>query len=287
MSRRRQSHPYRPRRSSYDSPPAHVSGQVSGRSPFELWLARYSWQHWPKESWLIAFLVLASWAYLDGKLLVSTALGIVVTGLIYRLQGNDQRLWQGWKHQLTFLLLSGGLTTFSVYVSTGIWLEAEQPWLASGLLLQNIGLVGIISFLAWQMQLVKAKTPGDDLTVLLDQLTFDDPLKRLIAVRQVRDYVLSGKLSSGKLSNKGDLPTRLSQPLSMSKSHVVDCFRVMLSKENDPLVKEAILESLQAWDSLPSPPKRFKPSQAPVIPPNMKNSQNSPIFVRHAQTDEV
>jgi hypothetical protein len=275
MSRRRQSHPYRPRRSPYDSLPTNVSG----RSPFELWLARYSWQHWPKESWLIAFLVLASWAYLDGKLLVSTALGIAVMGLIYRLQGNDQGLWQGWNHQLTFLLLSGGLTTFSVYVSTGIWLEAEQPWLASGLLLQNIGLVGIISFLAWQMQAVQTKTPGDDLTLLLDQLTFDDPLKRLIAVRQVRDYVLSGKLS-----NKGDRP---SQPLSMSKSHVVDCFRVMLSKESDPLVKEAILESLQAWDSLPTPPKRFKPSQAPVMQPNVRNSQNSPIFVRHSQTDEV
>ncbi|MGL6282962.1 MAG: hypothetical protein ACRC2J_11195 [Microcoleaceae cyanobacterium] len=282
MSRRRQSHPYRPRRSSSDSPPSHESRRVSGRSPFELWLARYSWQNWPQQSWLIAFLVLASWAYLDGKLLVSTALGIAVMGLIYRLQGNDQRLWQGWNYQLTFLLLSGGLTTFSVYVSTGIWLEAEQPWLASGLLLQNLGLVGIISFLAWQMQAVQAKTPGDDLTLLLDQLTFDDPLKRLIAVRQVRDYVLSGKLS-GK-SGKGD---RLTQPLSMSKSHVVDCFRVMLSKESDPLVKEAILESLQAWDSLPTPPKRFKPSQAPVIPLNVRNSQNSPIFVRHSQTDEV
>jgi hypothetical protein len=246
-------------------------------------LARYSWQNWPQQSWLIAFLVLASWAYLDGKLLVSTALGIAVMGLIYRLQDNDRSLWQGWNHQLTFMLLSGGLTTFSVYVSTGIWLEAEQPWLASGLLLQNLGLVGIISFLAWQMQSVKGKTPGDDLTLLLNNLTFDDPLKRLIAVRQVRDYVLSGKLS-----NKGDRPN---QPLSMSKSHVVDCFRVMLSKENDPLVKEAILESLQAWDNLPAPPKRFKPSQSPVIPPNIKNvknlKNNLPVFVRHSQEDEV
>lgn len=279
MSRSRQPNPYRPRRSPYYSPPAHLSG----RSPFQLWLARYSWQNWPQQSWLIAFLVLASWAYLDGKLLVSTALGIGVMALIYRLQGNDQRLWQGWNHQLTFLLLSGGLTTFGVYVSTGIWLEAEQPWLASGLLLQNLGLVGIISFLAWQMQSVKGKTPGDDLTLLLNNLTFDDPLKRLIAVRQVRDYVLSGKLS-----DKGDRPT---QPLSTSKSHVVDCFRVMLSKENDPLVKEAILESLQAWDSLPAPPKRFKPSQAPVIPPNIKNvknlKNNSPVFIRHSQADEV
>ncbi len=279
MSRRRQPNPYRPRRSPYYSP----SGNASGRSPFQLWLARYSWQNWPQQSWLIAFLVLASWAYLDGKLLVSTALGIAVMGLIYRLQGNDQQLWQGWNHQLTFLLLSGGLTTFGVYVSTGIWLEAEQPWLASGLLLQNLGLVGIISFLAWQMQSVKGKTAGDDLTLLLDNLTFDDPLKRLIAVRQVRDYVLSGKLS-----DKGDRP---SQPLSMSKSHVVDCFRVMLSKENDPLVKEAILESLQAWDSLPAPPKRFKPSQAPVITPNIKNvknlKNNSPVFIRHSQEDEV
>lgn len=279
MSRRRQPNPYRPRRSPDHSHPANVSERLSGRSPFELWLARYSWQHWPKESWLITFLVLASWAYLDGKLLVSTALGIAVMGLIYRLQAKDQPLWQGWNHQLTFMLLSGGLTTFSVYISTGIWLEAEQPWLASGLLLQNLGLVGMISFLVWQMQAVKSKTHQDDLTVLLNNLTFDDPLKRLIAVRQLRDYFLSGKFS-----HQGDRPN---QPLSMSKSHVIDCFRVMLSKESDPLVKEAILESLQAWDSLPTRPKRFKPSQAPVITPNVRNSQNSPVFVRHSQLDEV
>ncbi|NJL68277.1 MAG: hypothetical protein HC894_19150 [Microcoleus sp. SM1_3_4] len=80
-------------------------------------------------------------------------------------------------------------------------------------------------------------------------MTDTDPVKRLIAVRQITDLVANpefGKLNSLKSSIVTD--------------SIAECFRLMLSREPEAFVRNALLEGLQTLESLP------KLSQAGFLP---------------------
>ena len=63
---------------------------------------------------------------------------------------------------------------------------------------------------------------------MLDDLTDSDPLKRLIAVRRMTDAI--------------------EQSDRVQKRQMADYLRVMLSREEDTIVRDAVLEGLQELD---------------------------------------
>jgi hypothetical protein len=93
---------------------------------------------------------------------------------------------------------------------------------------------------------------------LVTNLTDADPLKRLIAVRQ-----LTG-LAAGYRLDRTDLNATL------------DYFRLMLSREPEPLVRDAILDGLQALDTS----KQLAQGAPPVSMPAAKKRSAAKAFKR-------
>ncbi|NJP10917.1 MAG: hypothetical protein HC866_16745 [Leptolyngbyaceae cyanobacterium RU_5_1] len=74
---------------------------------------------------------------------------------------------------------------------------------------------------------------------MIADLTHDDPLKRLIAVRQLTDLVSFLQDDRAPRSLLGKKPSR---------RDVADYFRLMLSREREPIIREAVLDGLQTLD---------------------------------------
>ncbi|MGB3509639.1 MAG: hypothetical protein WBA93_10410 [Microcoleaceae cyanobacterium] len=109
--------------------------------------------------WLLAIVIVGAWGCLNEKLLLSTSLGILVMVLVYRIQQWDwqvswlefYRFWAGWNRRLTLAVGCGGLATLSAYTTVSIWVDSEQPLIASSLIFQNLGIFAVIGLLVWQI----------------------------------------------------------------------------------------------------------------------------------------
>jgi hypothetical protein len=210
-------------------------------------LSRFSKQDWlsPQQLWGTVILVaLLIWNW---QLVMALAVGAVVLVSIYLAQQGQWKIpkidwrwmWTGANRSLTLAIASGSIAAFSAYITTGIWFEAEQSWLALGIILQGFGTLAILLLLTWQTLNQQFKPAGfrDDqrLDDLLGHLSDADPLKRLIAVRQITQ-----KLQAETLAE--DSPTLTSMP----PAYMADCFRLMLNRETEPSVCSALLDGLQS-----------------------------------------
>jgi hypothetical protein len=155
-------------------------------------------------------------------------------------QINWRRLWTGANRPLTLAIASGSIAAFSAYITTGIWFEAEQSWLALGVILQGFGTLAILLLLTWQTLNRQFELAGfgkdQRLDALLSRLSDSDPLQRLIAVRQITQQLqveASAEASTFTLT-------------SMSPADVADFFRLMLNRETEPSVCSALLDGLQS-----------------------------------------
>jgi hypothetical protein len=165
-------------------------------------------------------LILWNW-----QLVLALVIGAVALTTVYLAPQKQWRLppWQTWtapNRSLAIAIATGTIATLSTYITTHIWLEADRSWLATGIILQGFGTLAILLFLTRQT-LDRTLNP-DSLT----QLSDPDPLKRLIAIRQ---------LTQQAQQNAAPLPP----------AQIADCFRLMLNRETEPTVCSALLESLQ------------------------------------------
>ncbi|NJR39651.1 MAG: hypothetical protein HC781_13590 [Leptolyngbyaceae cyanobacterium CSU_1_4] len=207
-------------------------------------------QDWlsPQQLWVAVILVaLLIWNW---QLVLALAIGTVVLILIYLVQQGqwnipkvDWRwLWTGANRSLTLAIASGSIAAFSAYVTTGIWFEAEQSWLALGVILQGFGTLTVLILLTWQTLNRQFETTGlraQRLDQLLDRLSDPDPLKRLIAVRQITQQ-FQDRLQVESLANTAPALT------SLSPANLADCFRLMLNRETEPSVCSALLDGIQS-----------------------------------------
>ncbi|NJK75032.1 MAG: hypothetical protein HC942_14520 [Microcoleus sp. SU_5_6] len=189
---------------------------------------------------------------------ISTGLGkLGVMVLVYRawswdwqlLRSNLEQFWDGPNRRLVLASGSGAIVTVLAYMTLAIWADSESPWIAFNAMLQNLGTIAIGVLLWRQTQRQAASKNEAVLDRILADLTDTDPVKRLIAVRQITDLVANpefGKLNSLKSSIVTD--------------SIAECFRLMLSREPEAFVRNALLEGLQTLESLP------KLSQAGFLP---------------------
>ncbi len=199
---------------------------------------------------LAVLTLLAVWGWLNSQLLAATGLGIGTMMLVYRaeswnwqqLRSNLKQFWHSPSRRLVLAVGSGSIATLGTYMSFAIWADSESHWIALSAILQNFGTIAIIALLVRQVLSHSASKDEAVLDQILADLTDVNPVKRLIAVRQMTDLVKSpGFWKQSSLKS------------SIALSHTAECFRLMLSQEPEALVRNALLEGLQTLDTLPKP----------------------------------
>lgn len=215
------------------------------------------------QGWLLALVILI-WGLWNGKLLVSTGAGVLMMILVYRMQDWDWQSIQrdlarslgGSNRQLTLAVGCGGLATLGTYMALSIWADSSNPWMASGMILQNVATLSLLGWLLSRGLRGKDNLAESRFQQMLTDLTNADPMTRLIAVRQLTNLITKGHLSKTRRINS--LPVASSVPLSLSESElpmtegaIADCFRLMLSREPEEVVREAVLDALQVLDRFP------------------------------------
>jgi hypothetical protein len=172
------------------------------------------------------------------KLLLALLVGVGVMLLVYSMQGWDWRLhWleirkflNSPNRRLVLAVGSGGIATLSTYTASAIWVDSTSPWIAAGAIAQGLGTLLTLILLVWQILNLHTSREEGQLDSLLLNLTAADPLQRLIAVRQLT-----------KLITRNRVDATVQQDVSQ-------CLRLLLSKEEEVVIREAAFESLQVLD---------------------------------------
>lgn len=222
-------------------------------------------------SWLIGIVGLVVMLFWQGKLLLSTSIGVLVMLLIYQMQSwNWQAIWLelreffgGANRQLTLAVLSGAIATLSTYMAVSIWLNASNPWLALGSILQGFGTLTVLLLLGWQVLSRQISRDEAYFNRLLADLTHTNTLKRLIAVRQITRIALDPRFERLR---QGTM--YWGQPVSSERfsgrSQVAEYFRLMLGQESEASVREAVLDGLQRLDDAQKLNQATQPAMHPT-----------------------
>jgi len=137
------------------------------------------------------------------------------------------RLGSQLRQPVLLAISTGAIAALLVYFSFSIWSATENHWLASGFILQSAATLAVLSLLIWQ---TLAKLTGRDqvnLAPTLLQLTEENHLKRLIAVRQLEQWLQQRRLDLAEQTN------------------VAACLEYLLHYEQDELIREAAFAALQ------------------------------------------
>ena len=226
-------------------------------------LARLNPAHvWGGGVWVLVLTAAVTMLFWNWRLLLATGLGVLTMRLVYLAQE------KGWQHyiltlhrflngphrQLTLAVGSGGVATLFVYIAASVWLDSDSAWLAAWSIFQGGGILAILSLLLWSLLRHQANRHEAQLDRQFDALTDPDPLKRLIAVRQI----------AGLLANH-----------HFDRSHwatVTSSFRLMLDREPEALVQEAVLDGLHMLETCKPivknhrrPKHRLRASQATAM----------------------
>ncbi len=215
--------------------------------------------------WLLGLLAASGLFLWDQKLMLSTVSGLAMMALIYAMQqSNWRQRWLPFYKLITnfstlyvnapsrqvILAVGGGIIAIlSTYLAVSIWNDASSPWMAAGAILQGGGTLAVLLMLTGQW--LQRQTDRKDVafTHYLADLTHADPLKRLVAVKQ-----LTRSLNRPALD-------------AADRAAIADCFRMMVGQEQEPLVQDAIFDGLQACDRQLEPVHQPQP-----LPPLARKS---------------
>jgi hypothetical protein len=196
----------------------------------------------------------------NGRLVLATGAGLGTMWLAYTLRESAWRAavtdlvnaLQGIDRRITLSILAGAGATFGTYTALSIWLESQNHWLATGMILQGTVTMGAIGVLLWQKLQPSPRQSG--LLQYVQDLTDADPLKRLIAVRQIN---------------------QLFKQHPAQQADIAEFYQVLLTREPDRLVQAALMDGLQAMTTESSiaaartttfkPPRRRAPVQVEVV----------------------
>lgn len=177
------------------------------------------------------------------QLVCATLIGISFMRLIHSVQtGYWQPRWLHWRKffessqgKLAIAVFGGGFAVMSSYIALVVWSNAENRWLATGLILQGFGTFLILGLLVWQLLDRPRKKQTNQYQEWIAQLSDDNALKRLFAVQNL-SYLLEKK----------QLTTTQIQQLS-------GYFHLMLKQETEIMVSQVVLQCCQLLDN----PRRF------------------------------
>ncbi|AKG22395.1 hypothetical protein [Calothrix sp. 336/3] len=206
---------------------------------------------------MTAFLAMALWNW---QLLLASSVGIGTMVLTYSLQVQD---WQRYltdiqktlhhpQRRLVLAVMGGSFACFSTYMAIAICLDSPSPWIGAGAILQGVATVIILVLLVWQIVNFYSTKEENNLDNVLSQLTDHQPLKRLLALRQIHKLVSR-------------------QHLGLSTQKIISqCLQMLLCREEEVLVQEAAFEVLQLLE----PTAENRPSLGtPLKPLVTRNKQ--------------
>jgi len=214
--------------------------------------------------WLILTVGSISLLYWHGRLVVATGVGVAVMMLVYLLHdwplerplAQLKQLFSGWQQPLVLAVAAGGVATLIAYLAVSILADTDNLWLASGAILQGVGTLSVLVLLVWQILNRQQQREGITYNQLLADLTDEDPLRRLIAVRQLTSLV----------------PRMQQEP--QRHHQLADYFRLLASREQEQIVREATLEGLHALSQV----HRLKSGEQVMFAPTLK--QRKPLRAR-------
>ncbi|MGA1621708.1 MAG: hypothetical protein ACO36E_03150 [Synechocystis sp.] len=192
------------------------------------------WGPWSVGALAVSLLWSSEW-----RLLLATGLGIGSVKLIFWVLTHRESLrglnWRQSLHQpQTQLLLaggSGGLVALGTYIATMVWSDVNNPWIASGIILQGLGSLTTVGLLVGHIGKTAASPAtlgnGSELDHCLHTLANGDRLQKFVALRQLAQLSQSQRLTR---QEQGDL---------------WDYLQVFLEIEADPRLKRAAIAILQ------------------------------------------
>lgn len=183
---------------------------------------------------IIVAMLLWNW-----KLLFASSIGIGAMVSAYSMQKwNWQKHWLQFSQffyssnrRLVVAVLSGGIATLSTYIAASVWVGSKNPWIATGAILQGVGTLLTLILLVWLITNINDNQQQNHLDQLLVNLTESDPLKRLVAIRQLTKLVISSNVDASVRQN------------------VTECLQLLLTQEEESLIRDAAFDSLQALES--------------------------------------
>lgn len=186
---------------------------------------------------LLILSIIIFWCW-NWKLLLAIVVGIGLMLSVYLAQSSYwrrywsifKRLFTGYNRRLTLAVSSGSLGAFITYMTASIWADTENRWLATGSILQGLGTLTTLFLLGWHLWGKQSHQQETKFNELSEDLAAPDPLKRLMAVRQLTTLVLSNKLPAKYYG------------------WLIEYYHLMLSQSQEKLVREALLDALQALD---------------------------------------
>lgn len=222
----------------------------------------FSSQRWQgTKGWLVITAGAVTLLYWNGRLFFAIGAGVAVMLLVYlmhdwkpRLNVSELRKFlRGWNQPFVIAAGAGAIATLTTYTAASVWADSDSPWIASGAILQSMGTLTVLLLLITQMLNRQEYRERTQYNRLISNLVNDDPLKRLIAVRQLTEAV---SLIEDESSDR--LPGSTKKP---SRKHIADYFRLMLTREDDAIVRDAIYDGLQTLDIV----HHLKQATAPLV----------------------
>ena len=178
--------------------------------------------------------IIIFWCW-NWKLLLATMVGIGLMLLVYLAQSRYwerywrtfKRLFTGYNRKLALAVSTGGIGAFMTYMIASIWADTQNRWLATGSILQGLLTLATLLLLTWHFWGEQDQKQEGKFNELSQDLTAPDPLKRLMAIRQLTLLV-----SDNKLPRK-------------YYGWLIEYYRLMLSQTQENLVREALLDGLE------------------------------------------
>jgi len=199
----------------------------------------HSFKHQGWGVWLFALagMLLMVW---NGVLLLALSIGLGTALLVQRLHRHGPIPWQAivkrvsGPYSTTLLSVGCGLLAMvASYTTLLIWQDTSSFWLAFAILLQGLGLLTVLGLFLWQMfQQNKQRLTPTQLEFSIHNLTALDPLKRLIAVRQINQFVASTPSDGSRVQE------------------LREYLQLLLQEESEPSIQNAIAEGLEGMSTL-------------------------------------
>ncbi len=204
----------------------------------------------------------------NGRLVLATGIGVAVMALIYLMQdwrlqvpkSAIKQLLQMLSQPLVMAVAGGSTAMLTTYLAASVWAESDSAWVASGAIVQGLGTLAVLLLLVGQGLSRQSERAQSQFQSLLADLTHADALKRLIAVRTLTRSLMDVDQLAGD-----HMPGR--------RRELADCFRLMLHRESENMVREAILDGLQALDKV----QALTASTQPVLDPGAARQARPPM----------
>ncbi|GBO54078.1 hypothetical protein APA_2026 [Pseudanabaena sp. lw0831] len=227
---------------------SHHQDQESTTTSQAQQLMRSLWRGLAREQGLPVWALLAIFLVMlllwNWQLIAATSAGIFAMIAVYMMQDWNwnailwriQKFLQSPYRLLPLSVASGTVTVFLTYMVLAVWSDQENHWLASANILQLGATLGILVLLVRQAFRQWLKRQQDNFDQLIAQLAVNDDLARLIAIKQINQYVQDNQL-----------------PVAQERA-IVDYCQILLNRETETTMREAIFETLESLQSITDKP---------------------------------